>query len=244
MHAPRSTVRRLLPAAVVAVALAGCTDGSSASPEPSASPTGTPAGVPTPSPVEEPTTPPTSPAEAVRVDWNDPALDVPLAGGWSLRDCIGDAPMLCVNDGDELLGLIEAMRSPLGDELAAILRAEGPHAALRRYVDDYHETFTTDRAAGCAEGYGYEQLHTETVVLAGSPALRYGFAGIAADGTEAERNISYVAIVGDQLEIVTVLSNTTASCVYSDTMIELDPSELRQLEPELDALMAGSILPA
>lgn len=245
MHAPRSNVRRLLPAAIAVVALAGCTDGSTASPTPAPttppSPTAAPAA---PAPVEEPGTPTASPAGAVTVDWNDPDLDVPLAGGWSLRDCLGDAPLLCVHDGDEVLGIIESLRTPLGDELAATVATDGTEAALRSYIADYHGTFAADRAEGCAEGYGYEELPTELVTLAGSPALRYGFSGIAPDGTEAERNISYATIVDDELEIVAAVSNSPASCVYSDTMTELTPDELRQLEPQLDALAAGSILPA
>lgn len=242
MHAPRSTLSRLLPAAIAALALAGCTDGSTAAPTEPSPPPATAAPT-SPAPVEEPGTSAAPPAGTGTVDWNDPALDVPLAGGWSLRDCLGDAPMVCVHDGDRPLGIIEAMRSPLGDDLTATLEADGLEAALRSYVAEYHETFSVDRTEGCAEGYGYEEHPTELVTLAGSPALRYGFSGIAADGTEAERNITYVTIVDGQLELVTALSNTPASCVYSDTMMELEPAELRRIEPELDALMAGSILP-
>lgn len=196
-----------------------------------------------------PTDPPTSPAppstpptEAIEIDWNDAEATTTLGNGWTVSHCEGDAPLLCVYDGDEWLGVLEAGSSPLDDDLAATLEAEGLAATLAQHVEAYHATFEVDRENGCGPGYGYSALETVEATLAGNLALRYGFVGTR-DGVEVERNLSYVSIVDGQLKLITATANDPDSCVYSDEFHELTPAALREFETHLDALAAGSRLP-
>lgn len=214
--------------AIAALLASACSSSDAAPP-----PTGGPA-----SPV-----PPTAPpSEAVVIDWNDAEGITTFANGWTVRDCEGDAPLLCVYDGDEWLGILEAASSPLDNELAALLDAEGPAAALAHHVESYHATFAVDRENRCGPGYGYTALDTVEATLAGHPALRFGFAGTR-DGVEVERNLSYVSIFDGQLKLITATANDPDSCVYSDEFRELTPAALREFETHLDALAAGSRLP-
>lgn len=226
-----SPLRRLAGVATVAaLALTACTDGPAPS---SAAPGVTP--VPTSSSTPDPIGP-------LAVDWTDPDLAVELDNGWILRDCDGDAPLLCVHDGDDLLGVLEAGSSPLDDELAGILETEGVEATLRHHIAEHHGILSADRGRGCADGYRYEEHPTEPALLAGVPALRFGSSGYAGDA-EVERNVNYITIWGGQLRSISAVANDPGSCVHSDTLVELRPQELARLQPELDSLVAGSVLP-
>lgn len=231
----RSSLRVLVAvAAASGLLLSACTDAPAAAPA-------TPEATGAPAPVA---TPPTAPVEPLAVDWTDPNLAIPLPGGWTLGDCDGDAPLLCIADGDTLLGSVEAASSPFDDHLAGVLHTQGLEAALRAHVASYHGTFRTDRAAGCPDGYAYEEHPTVTATLAGTPALRYGFSVRDADGVEVERNLNYLTILGGQLKSVTAVANATRSCVHVDEFAELLPGQLAELQPTLDAIAAGSVLPA
>lgn len=213
-----------------------------------------PAGIPSDPPTDQdgigaPTDPPTDPddtgdpsADPIAVDWNDPGAVVTLDNGWELAHCEGDAPLLCVHDGDTLLGVVEAASSPFDDELAAVLDAEGLDAALARHVADYHETFAADRAEGCGDDYEYVAHETEQALLAGRPAVRYGFSGLL-DGVEVERNVTILAIFDGQLKLITAVANASASCLHSEEFAELTPDDLITFEPYLTSLAAGSVLP-
>lgn len=227
MRTTPSRTPRLLGALLAAALLAGCTDAAS----------------PTPSP-DVPATPTetSAPVAVLAVDWTDPDLEVPLAEGWVLRDCEGDAPLLCVHDGATVLGIIEAGGRPVDPELADVIAEQGLEAGLRSHVDGYHEAFTADRAHGC-DDYRYEAHPTELVTLAGVPALRYGFSGHSSAGVEVERNVNYVTVIGDELRTITAVANTEESCVYTDVVTELVPEELVAIQGSLDAVAAGSQLP-
>lgn len=230
MNAPSRRPTRALSLVIgLALGLAACTDGPDLADTPTA-PATDPDGTEDPRP------------SPINVDWNDADTVVGLANGWHVVHCEGDAPLLCVHDGDTLLGVIEAASWPIDDELAAVLDSEGTDAALTRHVADYHDTFEADRTEGCGEDYEYVAHETERVTLAGTVAVRYGFSGLR-DGVEVERNVNVAGVLDGRLRLIVAVANVPESCVHSDEFVELAPSQLARLEPYLIALAAGSVLP-
>lgn len=238
MTVPRRPARiALATVALAALALTACSNDAGVAGPPSEPPTEAPSETPT-GPDDVPTQAPAS----IEVDWTDADAVLTLDNGWAVQRCEGDAPLLCVHDGDTVIGIVEAGSSPFGDEIAQILETDGLEAALAHHAAGYHETFSANRETGCVAGYEYVELPTETATLGGLPALRYGFSG-RIDGVEVERNVSYVTIAGGQLKLITAVANAEDSCVYSDTMQEFSPTALVEFEPYLEAVAAGSELP-
>ncbi len=113
-----------------------------------------------PSTTSTSTTLPTMPTD---FDWWHPNQEVPLGGGWVLRECAGNDPTLCFEHPDGRSGIVELFRFQAPPD-----RNLNAHAA--RFVDD----FLADRRAGCGKEYRVEAEPIEPLELPGrpGPALR------------------------------------------------------------------------
>jgi hypothetical protein len=185
---------------------------------------------------------------------------------WAVRPCQGDAPFLCITDGQERVGAVtlylshlEALEAPppgappaSDASLADLLRQQGltpgaidprnpEHAskiaaAMRAFVEQYHRTVERDRQAS-APGLTYTRLATEPAQIGSIPGLRYGFALTDQAGTVRERYLNYAAFDGTLLYVlVAQYDGGTESAFRSD-------EELRRFEPYLTKLVAGLRLP-
>lgn len=163
-----------------------------------------------------------------------PADEVPDVGDpdpsltWTVDDCEGDAPILCVTDGDRTVGTVEYVQYP----------SEGD-TDLRARVADFHATFEADRGAAYGPDHTFGTTGPAEVSVAGLPGLRYGFTITAPDGTEAERHVNYMTLRGDTIHVASASGYAVEDNEYLDFM----PQELQLFEPRLDAIVAERPLP-
>lgn len=66
--------------------------------------------------------PPSTTTPPITVDWNDPDLDLEVGGGFRLRNCEGDAPLLCIERDGSTIGVIELTDHPGGDGQTLVQR--------------------------------------------------------------------------------------------------------------------------
>ncbi len=135
--------RSLLPALALVTALAvGCTS-------PQAAPTPTPAPTSTETPTAEPTDAPV--VQPIVASYAPGAPTVALPEGWTVADCEGDAPLLCVGreGSDAVVGVLMFDSFPLDSGLAAADDREAVLEALRANAQQRMESLVEDRAIGC-----------------------------------------------------------------------------------------------
>lgn len=223
-------------AALTAVALlAGC----SLTGDPAAG--GTPPASEAPEGSEVPSEEPSDPAP-IAVDFASGGATVTLDNGWRVGHCEGEAPFLCVSDGDRLLGSVEYGSYPLSDDLAVALAEGRLVEALEARIAEQHEAIAADRAIGCGPDYEYVALPAQRTTVGGEPAVVYGFSGVV-DGREVERHRSYFLVHAGQFWVVGAPASDPEGCMGTD-LPEFAPADLVTFEPYLDRIVAGSELPA
>ncbi len=183
---------------------------------------------------------PAPPAEAV--DWSDPTKPVVLDGGWIVRACEGDAPLLCVERAGATVGLVEANAYPVAsfDTLDPAGEAD---ANLRALAAGFVVALKSDRVAGCGADYGFDPMEPEPFTLADRPGLTYGFTGTLADGQPSELNLQYATVVGDQVVAITAAAYDEGGCPGRDGLASFDSATLAEFRPMLEAVLARSPLP-
>ena len=196
------------------------------------------AGPPTPAPASPAASPAPMPAVAsLRADWIDDEVEVRLDNGWVVRGCEGAAPLLCVHDGDRILGDVELGQFPAGEELLT----DDPVAALLAHGRDFLAGMEEDRAVGCP-AFAFEAMPPTSAVVDGGPAARMGFALRDGAGREVERVIVHVTVRDGTLWSVTASAYVDeGGCLPSEQ--DFDPATLAVFEPALDALVRGTPLP-
>ena len=181
---------------------------------------------------EEPTT--TTTVDTTGFDAFDWLAPQPIAIGndWTIADCEGDGPLLCLTHEDGRYAKVEYLRfvSPAGTDVDA-------HA--QRFFED----FTTDRRQGCGEGYQMVQepvLHLESK---DGPVVRYGFSGGfgGSAGSITERTIQWAGARGDGLVLVTLSAYDPGACISPEGEGTLD--SLEEVLPGLSALVEKAGLP-
>lgn len=200
-----------------------------------------PTATPTPSPTQD-VTDPASETPDVVVEWGPDAAPVDLPGGWRVRDCDGDAPLLCVERDGEFVGVLERNDFPVPDDLAAADSDDALVDALRQFADDRNADVAEDRAQGCGQDYVVEPLEVEDLTIGDRPAVRYGFRGIQ-DGTTTEFVVSYATVVDDTLWIVVADAATDDGCMAAPELDVFDPAVLEAFLPTLDVVAAGTVIP-
>ena len=225
--------------------LAGC--GLDAQPPSTDPPVATTVPTTAPSPTEPIATtppdgdhPPDDPAPVAR--WDDPEAVVDLDGGWSVRACAGDAPLLCVDRGGHEAGSVEALAFPV-DDFDSIDPDAPVDDQLRAFADGFVEALGSDRAQGCGEGYRFEPLERRPIVIAGLPGLAFGFEGALADGTPSELNLQYAAIHEDRILSIVAAAYDEGGCPGRDELSGFRSSDLAAFRPHLEALLPESPLP-
>lgn len=243
-------------------------DQPTAAPTSAAEPTGQPTAGPTAEPTMPPTEPPATsepenlppPDPSMLGQRNLFALlvgDTFAPEGWSVEPCEGDAPMLCVRNeaggvvGGTALSIYEIETLPdfqrMLDEAGVESRPVNVSDAAERaaliealnaFVEGYHAIIGADREAEYGDRVSYEELPTEEVSFGALPALRYGFAGVAEDGSVFERWVSIVAFDGDLMYILVAFfrPDETPGQFFTD-------EDLTAFLPHLDTLAAGMRVP-
>ncbi|HSJ54296.1 MAG TPA: hypothetical protein VLC52_11200 [Anaerolineae bacterium] len=243
---------RLIPGilALIAALLAGC----GTTPAPAAPTDGLPAATAT-------TPAPTSTAPEPAPTSGNPfvALLGPVTAppGWTVQPCEGQGPFLGVSTGDEFPGSVELLHSPIEqredvwqwmveaglepgqpldlDDPEQVRRAREVLHALR---DDHMGVVEEDRGLTYPEGRSFVLLEPEEVQVGRLPGLYYGFAGVEEDGQTYERWLTYAALDGQNLYILTAFYDP------GDTPGSLPSDEaLLTLAPYLRDIVAGLRLP-
>lgn len=217
-----SGVRRAVlgAAVVVAVLAAGC-DGDE---ESTSTTSTTAAGTAT-------TT--TTAAEELVVDWTDPALDADLGGGYRARHCEGDAPLLCVEQGGKVLGVVELFDYPPTGQQALADRIEGLYRSVR-----------ADRGEVCPRGHEFVGDPPVPAKPAGHDGLRYGFTVRLAGGQPSERTIAWMFQRGEVVTVVQAAAYEPAGCLPPEGEGGVfRVAALDAFEPYLERLVAASVLP-
>lgn len=216
-----------------------------------ASPTALPSAVGSPPPSTAPVVVPAAPEPAgptpvptvVAVDWDAPSPTA-LPGGWVVRDCEGDAPLLCLVRDGEVVGAAEVTAFPVETlpGVARALAADGPIAALQVHAREFLDAFRADRAAGCGADYAYAPDEPLAFTAAGDPAVKTAFSGGAPGGPPTERVLRWVGLRDGMLVAVGLHATDEGACTPGEGD-ELTTDQLAELEPALDALAAASPLP-
>lgn len=221
-------VRRglLVGLALLAVLVTACAGAEGS--EPPADP------IPTPSVTETdvPTSTPSSDAdEPIAFDWTTRPR-VELEDGWAIVGCEGDAPFACVERDGEIVGVIELLRYPVGEQDPATLEAR---------VEDYYDVFTEDRAVGCGGDYVVTADPIVAAELDGEAAVLYGFTGTYGDGTPSERHLHAMAQHGDEIVIIAAAAHDPEGCVATEG-VAFTSADLHAFAPWFRRLVAGSRL--
>lgn len=197
---------------------------------------GGPDGPGTPTPEETP--------EPVTIDWLNQESLVRLEGGFSVKSCRGDAPLLCVRTGGEIVGIVELIEFPVSTipELREPLAEGTLRKALTEFANSYYRDIAADRRAACPTGYSFETREPALVSIGGDPGIKMVFTGRLADGSPSEMTISHAAVKGESLFIVGAAAYDPGGCLGTEGS-EFTTELLVDFEPALDAIVAGSPLP-
>lgn len=185
---------------------------------------------------------PAAAADAV-VDWDDPSRVAEFEGGWAVRACEGDAPLLCVDKDGAPVGVVEAAAFPVAS-FPDLEPAGDDDANLRALAAGFQEALRTDRAAGCGADYRFEPIEPEPFEFGGADGLAYGFSGTRADGKASELNLQYSTISGDQIVSVTAIAYDEGGCPGRDDLSSFDSATLAEFRPYLEAVLAATPVPA
>lgn len=187
-------------------------------------------------PAAGPSTVAPSPPPPPRVDWATPST-VRLSDRFSLGDCAGDAPLVCVTSGGRVVGALEVLRFPVASLPA--LAGKAGREALTAHAAAYVASFVEDRRAGCPAGYRVTPAPARFVA---PDVVAYGFTGTLASGAPSERQVQYAGIRGADLVVLSAPAYEAEGCLPPEGD-GFDVATLDALVPLLDAVMARSPLP-
>jgi hypothetical protein len=176
------------------------------------------------------------------VDWEDPSKFAELEGGWAVRACEGEAPLLCVERAGQTVGLVEAMSYPIAS--FEDLDPNGDRDEnLDRFAAGFVEAIGSDRVLGCGAEYGFDPFPVEDFVLGGTPGVSFGFVGTLPDGSSSELNLQYATIVGDQIVSIVAIAYDEGGCPGRDELSSFDTATLSEFRPLLEEVLHESPLP-
>jgi len=187
-------------------------------------------------PAENPSTEqPTEPNDDLAIDWNEP-FALSLANGWTVARCDGDAPMVCISDGDRYVGTVELIDYALPDDFDGNV-----DAYLQTRAADFFDGNRADRAEGCSH-LTFEPLDATAHVIGGVDGIRLGFRMLDASGHEVERHVLYFVVDQDAHFTITASAYGEQGC--AERLGEFEPADLVTFEPFLDRIVTATALPA
>lgn len=207
--------------------------------------TTTPSTTTTTQPSTTTTQPPTTttvPASGFVFDWDDRTASLELADGFTIAHCDGEAPLVCVARGGEVVGLLELFIADPNTYGAFDPEADD-ETNLRSIAADFVDVFRTDRASGCGADYLVEELEPRTIRMGDSPALAYGFRGTFGDGTASEYNLQYATLSHGRLIFLVGAAYDEGGCPGKDDLVSFDSATLQAFQPHLETLLAESAVP-
>ena len=160
-------------------------------------------------------------------DWSAPEPTA-LEGGWTIADCAGDAPVLCLTHEDGRTTKVEHLRFEL------------PGGTLREHAARYVADLVVDRAAGCGEDYHVDADLLVDLDTADGPVLRYGFLGGTGD-VPTERTVQWAGERDGGLVLVTLAGFDAGSCLAPEG--DGTVADVGQLIDGLDTLISAAGLP-
>ena len=186
----------------------------------------------------------TTVAPTAAIDWTAPA-PTDVGQGWSVRDCEGDAPLVCVDRDGAPAGVLEIGRFPLDSlsEVVAARQQDGDRAALDTQAKVFLRDLSADRKEGCGIGYGIAPAPVAHLRAADGPVVRYGFTGTGDDGSPSERIVQYAGIRGTTLVILTANAYDVGGCLPPEGTA-FTSGLLAEFEPQLEAAVKTSPFPA
>ncbi|MBD2155295.1 hypothetical protein [Leptolyngbya sp. FACHB-16] len=140
---------------------------------------------------------------SVPVSWSQILGETSAPEGWRVEPCVNPT-LLCVYEGDEIVGTVELFTEPVeGSQFGNILAEEGgqPIPALRRWIELHYETIRSDRQIGMPTTRFTSEPPEETAV-GNLPGLRYGFTTTHENGALIDRSIGYMATDGTTLYVI------------------------------------------
>ncbi|HJR87689.1 MAG TPA: hypothetical protein VJ930_08555 [Acidimicrobiia bacterium] len=176
------------------------------------------------------------------VDWEDPAKVAELDGGWVVRACEGEAPLLCVERSGQTVGVVEAMSFPIAsfDDLDP---NGDPRENLELFAAGFVAAIGSDRELGCGADYGFDPLPVKDFVLGGTPGVSFGFVGSMPDGEPSELNLQYATIVGEEILSIVATAYDEGGCPGRDDLSSFDTATLSEFRPRLEEVLHESPLP-
>lgn len=221
-------VRTTLVALAAVAVLAGCAASAAEAPQPP--------DVAAPSPTSEPTSP-----GPITGSWAPGTPAAELGDGVTVTHCEGDAPLLCVADGDTHLGLLEHMTYDAPAELVDRTGAE-LDAVLRDFAAQQLVDTRADRVAGCGPDHEVGGTEPVTTEVGGQQGLRWDVTTTRGDSI-VEQVVLWATVRGDRLDLVVATAAMADGCMASEFQF-FAPAILDQLVPALDRYVAGTPLPA
>ncbi|HEX6385675.1 MAG TPA: hypothetical protein VF177_13475, partial [Anaerolineae bacterium] len=173
----------------------------------------------------------------------------PAPEGWQVKPCEGEAPLLCILDGEQTVGLVElnvypldthtdfqAILADLGLEPGTELEPEEARAALADLAEQYFDVIEADRQVTYPDD-AFIHIEPEPVRVGEMPGLAFGFVRENAAGEVQERYLSFNAFDGRVIYWLTAPYDPANITTFVSDEI------LTQFEPYLRDVVAGLKLP-
>ena len=205
--------------------------------------------VPTTSPTQPiPTADPNMPWTAANI-FNTILGPAPAPEGWQVQPCEGEAPWLCISDGQETVGLVElavypldghtefqAILAELGLEPGIELQPDEARAALSALAESYLDIIREDRQITYPDD-PFIPIGPEPVQVGRLPGVAIGFIHENGDRQVVERYLNYTAFDGHTIYWITAPYDPANVTTF------VSDEALTQLEPYLREIVAGLMLP-
>lgn len=184
------------------------------------------------------------------VDWSAlPTTPQAAPGGFTIEACAGDAPLLCVQEGDQAQGLVEHLAFTLDsfDELARDIAAGvSVHDALLAEIGRFSRAVREDRVATCPDTYTFQTAPTVSAVVAGNEGVRYGFSVLGERGNLVERGVGFMTLrttaEGTMVSVLAASELNDGACVDSSGTLPFTDGGLGRFVPTLTGIAARADL--
>lgn len=170
---------------------------------------------------------------------------VDLGGGWEVSPCESGPPLFCARLDGATQATIDLLSAPVASFPAVAAALDGGAAvadALEPYVREFHDSFESDRGAGCGAAYAVEPFGPDAVTVAGHPGVRYGFEG-SQDGRVVERAVVFATVVDGTVHIIGTSAIDDGTCMDDGEHLEFTVTELDELQATIERVVAVSTLP-